>query len=57
MLVLTNKNIKFNYDDDPFSAVIVNDIIQLLSVEAGLKDKLPKTHYLFGADFEKEREA
>ena len=33
MLVLTNKNIKFNYDDDPFSATIVNDIIQDLSVE------------------------
>lgn len=57
MLVLTNKNIKFNYDDDPFSVAIVNDIIQGLSVEAGLKDKFPKTHYLFGADFEKEREA
>ena len=54
MLVLTNKNIKFNNDDDPFNLELMNELVADLSSENGLK-KTPKIHYLFGTDFEKEK--
>lgn len=54
MLVLTNKNIKFNNEEDPFNLDLMNEFISDLSLELGLKKK-PKIHYLFGTDFEKEK--
>ena len=54
MLVLTNKNIKFNNEDDPFNLDIMNEFVSDLSSECGLEKK-PKIHYLFGTDFEKEK--
>ena len=54
MLVLTNRNVKFNNEEDLFNLDSMNEFVSDLSLEHGLEKK-PKLHYLFGTDFEKEK--
>ncbi|MFA6824209.1 MAG: hypothetical protein WCR38_01230 [Bacteroidales bacterium] len=54
LLVLTNKNIKTHEDEDSFSIPFVTNIIKGFCAE--LQTEEPKCHYLFGSDFDKEKE-
>ena len=55
MLVLTNKNIKINEEDDVFNIPLVSKIIDAYCAE--LNVETPTIHYLFGSDFDKQKEA
>lgn len=55
MLVLTNKNIKLYEEEDVFNIPFVSKVIDGYCSE--MKVEMPKIHYLFGNDFDKQKEA
>ncbi len=56
MLVLTNKNVKYSDDFDPYSQPLIEKVVESISKEIDAEAELPKLYYLFGNDFEKEKQ-
>lgn len=56
LLVLTNKNVKYVDEGDPYSQSLIEKVIASLSKEIKPKSETPKIHYLFGNEFEREKQ-
>lgn len=56
LLVLTNKNVKYVDEGDPYSQVLIEKVIAALSIESNPENEIPKIHYLFGNEFEREKQ-
>lgn len=56
LLVLTNKNVKRVDEGDPYSQSLIEKVVESLSKEIHSKSETPKIYYLFGNEFEKEKQ-